>query len=190
MHPSGSSRPRRRRRARPPYLGRHPLGATAVGRNKAQALAERLQADFPHLQIEGRACGLHHLLQSDHDVLGAADLIVAATGSRSAESALNRWHIEQGRAGPILYGWTEARACAGHAVAIVGEGREHSVVPSSPLDSVAVPGPAEAFAPPAAGGGLRAVRPGRTLGARLRFLDYQGRSRQVSSNAMGEAAHR
>ena len=105
-----------------PNLGRHPLGAAAVGRNKAQTLAERLQADFPHLQIEGRACGLHHLLQSDVELLEAADLIVAATGSWSAENALNRWHVEHGRPRPILYGWTEAHACAGHAVAIAGEG--------------------------------------------------------------------
>ena len=105
-----------------PNVGRHPLGATAVGRNKAQALAERLQADFPHLQIEGRACGLLHLLQSDVELLEAADLIIAATGSWSAENALNRWHVEHGRPRPILYGWTEAHACAGHAVAIAGEG--------------------------------------------------------------------
>ena len=105
-----------------PNLGRHPLGATAVGRNKAQALAERLQADFPHLQIDGRACGLHHLLQSDVELMEAADLIVAATGNWSAENALNRWHVEHGRPRPILYGWTEAHACAGHAVAIAGEG--------------------------------------------------------------------
>ena len=104
-----------------PNVGRHPLGATAIGRKKAQALAERLQADFPHLQIEGRACGLHHLLHSDIELLEAADLIVAATGSWSAESALNRWHVEYGRPRPILYGWTEAHACAGHAVAIAGE---------------------------------------------------------------------
>ena len=105
-----------------PNVGRHPLGASAVGRNKAEALAERLQADFPHLQIEAQACGLHQLLQSDLEPLEAADLIIAATGSWSAESALNRWHVGQGRPRPILYGWTEAHACAGHAVAIVGEG--------------------------------------------------------------------
>ena len=105
-----------------PNVGRHPLGASAVGRNKTKALAERLQADFPHLQIEARACDLHELLQSDLELLEAADLIIAATGSWGAESALNRWHVEQGRPSPILYGWTEAHACAGHAVAIVGEG--------------------------------------------------------------------
>ena len=105
-----------------PNVGRHPLGATAIGRKKAQALAERLQADFPHLRIEDQACDLHHLLRSDFDLLEAADLIIAATGNWGAESALNRWHVEQGRLRPILYGWTEAHACAGHAVAIVDEG--------------------------------------------------------------------
>ena len=78
-----------------PNVSRHPLGASAVGRNKAEALAERLQADFPHLQIEARACGLHQLLQSDLELLEAADLIIAATGSwapkaRSTAGMLNR----------------------------------------------------------------------------------------------------
>ena len=105
-----------------PNVGRHPLGASAIGRNKAEALADRLQVDFPHLGIEGRAYSLQQLFQSDLELLVAADLIISATGSWSAESALNRWHVEQGRPRPILYGWTEAHACAGHAVAIVGEG--------------------------------------------------------------------
>ena len=101
-----------------PNVGRHPLGAPAVGRNKAEALADRLQADFPHLQIEYRTCDLHHLLASDHDLATAADLIVSATGSWAADSALNRWHVNQGRDRPIVYGWTEAHASAGHGVAI------------------------------------------------------------------------
>ena len=105
-----------------PNVGRHPLGASAVGRNKAESLAERLQTDFPHLKVESRACHLQGLLQTDPELLEAADLSIAATGSWSAESALNRWHVERSRPGPILYCWTEAHACAGHAVAIVREG--------------------------------------------------------------------
>lgn len=105
-----------------PNVGRHPLGASSVGSNKAEALAERLQADFPHLQIEHRGCDLHYLLSHDPDLLIAANLIVAATGSWTAENALNHWHIDQDRRRPILYGWTEAHACAGHGVAIAGEG--------------------------------------------------------------------
>lgn len=101
-----------------PNVGRHPLGATAVGRNKAEALAERLQTDFPHLKVEHIACGLQQLLAHNQYLLEVADMIVAATGNWVAESALNRWHVRQGRGRPIVYGWTEAHACAGHAVAI------------------------------------------------------------------------
>lgn len=101
-----------------PNVGRHPLGAVNVGRNKAEALAERLQTDYPHLTIEYRTCDLHHLISREGDLLADANLIVAATGNWVAESALNRWHVGQGRARPIIYGWTEAHACAGHAVAI------------------------------------------------------------------------
>lgn len=105
-----------------PNVGRHPLGASAVGRNKAEALAERLQVDYPHLELQSRVCGLHELLQADKDFLEEADLIIAATGNWAAEHALNRWHLAQGRRQPALYAWTEAHACAGHGVVIAREG--------------------------------------------------------------------
>lgn len=105
-----------------PNVGRHPLGASAVGRDKAGALAERLQADYPHLRIDSRSCGLHELLLINHDLLDEADLIISATGSWAVENALNRWHVDQGRGRPVLYAWTEAHACAGHGVAIARKG--------------------------------------------------------------------
>jgi molybdopterin/thiamine biosynthesis adenylyltransferase len=104
-----------------PNVGRHSLGAADVGRNKAEALAERLRTGYPHLTVEHRSYGLHQLIATEGDLLAAADLIVAATGNWVAESALNRWHVAQGRKKPVLYGWTEAHACAGHAVVIGGE---------------------------------------------------------------------
>nr|WP_246299984.1 ThiF family adenylyltransferase [Sinorhizobium psoraleae] len=105
-----------------PNVGRHPLGATAVGENKATALAERLQKDYPHLQLESRSYDMDALLRVDGSVLAAADLIVSATGSWAAEHALNSWHVDQGRKKPVLYCWTEAHACAGHAVAVAKHG--------------------------------------------------------------------
>ncbi|ANG99101.1 ubiquitin-activating enzyme [Brucella pseudogrignonensis] len=105
-----------------PNVGRHPLGATAIGQNKAIALAERLQVDYPHLLIESRSYGMSALLQLDTALLVEADLMISATGSWAAEHALNDWHIEQGRKKPVLYCWTEAHACAGHAVAIAEHG--------------------------------------------------------------------
>lgn len=101
-----------------PNVGRHPLGAADVARNKAEALAERLRINYPHLTFEHSPCDLHQLIAQHHDLLASADLIVTATGNWVAESALNRWHVAQGRARPILYGWTEAHACAGHSVAV------------------------------------------------------------------------
>jgi hypothetical protein len=103
-------------------VGRHPLGATSVGENKALALAAHLQREFPHLSITGHATDVQALISGDPGLLQRSDLILSATGSWAAESALNRWHLTQGRTMPIVYGWTEAHACAGHAVAIVAAG--------------------------------------------------------------------
>ena len=36
-----------------PNVGRHPLGATAIGKKKSLALAATLQENYPHLTIEG-----------------------------------------------------------------------------------------------------------------------------------------
>jgi molybdopterin/thiamine biosynthesis adenylyltransferase len=104
-----------------PNVGRHELGATAIGKNKAEMLAGRLQAEFPHLAILGHDISAHALISGYKGVLEASDLVIAATGSWDAESALNRWHSAQGKA-PILYGWTEKHALAGHAVLIASDG--------------------------------------------------------------------
>ncbi|QTG17424.1 ubiquitin-activating enzyme (plasmid) [Agrobacterium tumefaciens] len=105
-----------------PNVGRHPLGATAIGRNKAVALAERLQMDYPHLLVESRSHGMSALLEIDTELLAEADLIISATGSWAAEHGLNNWHLEQDRKKPVLYCWTEAHASAGHAVVVAGQG--------------------------------------------------------------------
>lgn len=105
-----------------PNVGRHPLGASAVGQPKAVALAERLQTDYPHLEVAGYCLDLFSAMEVHRELFSDADLIVSATGSWAAESHLNKWHIALGRNRPVLYGWTEAHAVAGHAVCIVGAG--------------------------------------------------------------------
>jgi hypothetical protein len=44
-------------------------------------------------------------------------LVISTMGDWAAEGALNEWHLGH-RNGIVVYGWTEAHACAGHAVAI------------------------------------------------------------------------
>ncbi|MGF7151468.1 molybdopterin/thiamine biosynthesis adenylyltransferase [Sphingomonas zeicaulis] len=103
-------------------IGRHELGAESIGKNKALELAARFQKDYPHLAITGHATGAHSLINGYEDLLSASDLIIATTGSWDAEGALNRWHVVNGRKIPILYGWSESYAAAGHAVTIGAEG--------------------------------------------------------------------
>ncbi len=99
-------------------VGRHPLGASSVGKNKAEALAAKLRTDYPHSTFEAYAMGAAGMILVSRSVLLESDLIVSAMGSWLAESQLNDWHCREDRPMPIVYGWTEAHACAGHAVVI------------------------------------------------------------------------
>jgi hypothetical protein len=107
---------------KPSNLSRHPLGAEYLGRLKADGLADKLTRDLPHIIARGFSDRLEDVLLSTPDILSDADLIVCATGDWGAEAMLDAWHDANGRLAPIVYGWTEAHACAGHAVAILAEG--------------------------------------------------------------------
>lgn len=103
-------------------IGRHKLGAAHVGQSKAEALAKELRASYPHLKIEFREAHWEDVLHKEPELFLGGQLIISATGNWSSESALNVWHQEHRHQVPILYGWTEAHACAGHAVVITNKG--------------------------------------------------------------------
>ena len=104
-------------------VGRHPLGVARITQFKATALADELRTRFPHLKVvEGIASDWRTAHAEHPDLLGSCDLVVAAMADWTANSILNEWHVGQGRRKPILYAWTEAHACAGHAVLITNEG--------------------------------------------------------------------
>ena len=105
-----------------PNVGRHYLGATSVGRNKAKGLADQLSASFPHASITGHDANAEQIIFETPIWFTQADLIVSTTGSGRADTMLNEWHRNSGRSTPIVYGWTEPYAGAGHAVAIAPEG--------------------------------------------------------------------
>ena len=104
-------------------VGRHALGADSVERNKAEALAERLQREFPHLQFEGHNSTIEAALLTDKARLLHSDLIVCLTGNWVAESWLNEWHVKSGLNNAVLYGWAEDHAVAGSAVVVAPNGR-------------------------------------------------------------------
>jgi molybdopterin/thiamine biosynthesis adenylyltransferase len=101
---------------------RHPLGASFVGRNKAEALTEYIRQNHPHVDdVSAHPRRWQDVMRTSPDVFSTATLIVSAMGDWEAESGLNEWHVASGRQVPVVYGWTEPFACAGHAVAICRE---------------------------------------------------------------------
>lgn len=100
-------------------IGRHTLGAVSVGKNKVEALASGLRANFPHIrEIASVPTKWQDALVHSPALLQGNDLIVSTVGSWAAEGALNSWHIRSGLVSPILYGWTEPHAAAGQAVLV------------------------------------------------------------------------
>lgn len=72
---------------------RHALGAPAIGRFKAEAVAEATLRDFPGLNVVSRPVPV----QTQQMILEASDLVIDATGEQAVGDWLNAWHL--GRAG-------------------------------------------------------------------------------------------
>lgn len=105
-------------------IGRHPLGASYVGIHKCVGLAQKIRTDFPHvLSVESIARDIVSVVIDEPDALADCDLVVSATGSWATEAFLDVWHFDAKFQGSVIYGWTEAHACAGHAVTIAKNGR-------------------------------------------------------------------
>jgi sulfur-carrier protein adenylyltransferase/sulfurtransferase len=102
-------------------IGRHFLGAEFVGGSKAKGLAKELQPNYPHIEFDHRSAKWEMIADTEPGVLSDADLIVSSIGNFSSEGLLNRWQRLAVHP-PVVYGWTEAFASAGHAVAIFNVG--------------------------------------------------------------------
>ncbi|WP_229191646.1 ThiF family adenylyltransferase [Bradyrhizobium brasilense] len=103
-------------------VGRHPLGVRSIASPKASELAKRIRADLPHVEVESYVLKAQDLLLRPDGPLQHVDLVVSALGDWPAESLLDEWHVANGRPFPIVYGWTEPHAAAGHAVIVSSSG--------------------------------------------------------------------
>jgi sulfur-carrier protein adenylyltransferase/sulfurtransferase len=102
-------------------VGRHSLGVESVGDRKAPALARQIRSALPHVEATHHSEVQELLLRPD-DPLTTVDLIVSTLGDWPTESLLDEWQAAHGRRIPIVYGWTEPHAAAGHAIAISARG--------------------------------------------------------------------
>lgn len=98
--------------------GRHALGARYSGFSKAESLAREISENYPHLTTEYNAKRWEDVARTEPDIFTSSNLVISMTGDWASESALNEWQQTIENFPPILYGWTEAHACAGHAVIV------------------------------------------------------------------------
>jgi len=103
-------------------VGRHHLGGQSVGLNKASEFAARSSAEYPHLDIVGHERTAESVVAEAPDWFSGADLIISTTGSGHADKLLNEWQNTNDRRIPVVYGWTEPFAGAGHALAVLENG--------------------------------------------------------------------
>lgn len=92
-------------------LGRHVLDATALGRAKAPALASRLRAQLPHLDVQA----ISHRIQDPVAAVALenVDLVICTAADWPAERFL--MEAMAGRGIPLLLSWAEPHALAGHS---------------------------------------------------------------------------
>lgn len=95
---------------------RHELGANSVEKGKATQLATSLRQRFPHLVVQAEGKSWQEFSLVNLEKLTSVDLVISTMGSWSLESELNATVLEHPSFAPILYGWTEPHATAGHAV--------------------------------------------------------------------------
>ncbi len=98
-------------------LGRHILGASSVGLSKAEALAEGLTRELPHLSFKGIPKDWRDIFESNPNLFAEHDLVVSTTGDWRCERPLNDL-ARKTQMPPLLLGWLEPHAVAGHCLVI------------------------------------------------------------------------
>ena len=100
-------------------ISRHILGAKSVGKFKSEALANRLNVDFPHLHVLGYTNDFNAMMDKHIEIMNNSDLVISATAERLVETQLNDWQNQSKI--PILYCWLEANIGAAHSLVIGGK---------------------------------------------------------------------
>lgn len=103
-----------------PNVGRHVLGANVVGHPKVEALAAKLRSDLPHVKADPHKISVQSFLSEHSELLDKVDLVLSISANWAADHRVDAWQQNAVHPRPIVYGWIEAHACAGHAVLIDG----------------------------------------------------------------------
>src|SRR5262249_24268097 len=101
--------------------GRHILGASSIGRWKAEAIAEELKRELPHLEVLGISKDWRDAFSCDPEILARHDLIVSTTADWRCERPLNALNNDT-QVPPLLFGLLEPHAVAGHCLVVSKRG--------------------------------------------------------------------
>jgi sulfur-carrier protein adenylyltransferase/sulfurtransferase len=96
-------------------VGRHVLDGSAVGQNKALAVAAAIKRRFPDIDVTGVAESWETYQRREGEPVTKADLIVSATGEAASNLHLDRL-VESGDVPPAVFCFLEAFGVAAHAV--------------------------------------------------------------------------
>ncbi len=102
-------------------VGRHILGTSSVYRFKADALAEKLRQDLPHLKIDGITKSWTDVFDSNPNIFNEHDLVISTVADWRCENALNTL-AQKAQIPPLMLGWLEPYAVAGHCLSISQNG--------------------------------------------------------------------
>lgn len=96
-------------------LGRHVLGASDLGRNKAEAMCDRLRSDVPIVSIKAIPTYVELALVKNHADFQKADLIIVTSADWESEEML--WRAKSvGAPWRLIQAWSEPHALVGHAL--------------------------------------------------------------------------
>jgi molybdopterin/thiamine biosynthesis adenylyltransferase len=101
-----------------PNLYRHELGVSSLHKNKAKAVSEILNKEFPYAIVNHYDMKLDQCIATGKINLGNFDLIVSATGEANVGLFLNKFLKENKLNVPSIYSWNEALGIGGHACLI------------------------------------------------------------------------
>lgn len=98
----------------PSNIHRHLLGATDLGRNKAEALAERVRERFPLASTQAVSKKIEEVLELTPEAVTGVDLVLIALGEETLELRLNEF---LGGMVDRIHVWLEPLGLGGHVLA-------------------------------------------------------------------------
>lgn len=103
-------------------IARHELGGDYVGRSKANALAEMLTRNFPHVEITAHPTSWQDAFASEPEAFTETNLIISSTGEPASEIQLSDAALKSDNFAPVLYTWFEPYVAAARALLLLNNG--------------------------------------------------------------------